>query len=305
MGKPALIELEGADGSEPFVLSGRGMGNRNVELADDPSGFYDLPVETIYTEHAFQKGSTYNGMRIKSRQVVFTVNIFGTRERSWELADDEFSTALEFARDAKLWFDTGESRRWLTMRLLQEPQLKTAKDPRLNEFGRVTLTCIAPDPFWYEPPVPSKWISPIDTTDGSTAYGEVEVSNPTPYPIWLRWGLQAGPNPGTKWTVPDFSFGNTIYRRAVEDADRVIHMPELLGLEHVDIDTDDDAKREQVRSPLDTQIYLRMGGQTFVYPIPPRTKKTKLPVAVSGAPAGVGVTVLSPRPWPRPWGQRR
>ncbi|WP_407107868.1 phage tail protein [Rhodococcus aetherivorans] len=313
MGRPARIWLEGADGGEPFVLSGEGLGNLNVELDDSPSDFYYTPVETIYTEHAFERGSTYNGLRIKSMTPVFTVNIFGTPQMPWELADDLWSTAWDFTRDSTLWYETPEktSLRSLTLRLKQEPTFKPVKDPHLRQHARITMTTIAPDPFWYEPSVIDKWRSPIDTSgvDGNgdpiVAYGTVTVSNPTPYPIWPIWQAQAAPFAGTVWTLPDFSWGNTIYRRAAEDAHRVVVMPPLLANEHVNIDTDENAKREQVRSPLDTQIYLRMAGKRFSYPLRPRLDPVEVPVAVTGAPAGVTVEVRCPRPWPKPWGMRR
>ncbi|WP_418345276.1 phage tail protein [Rhodococcus pyridinivorans] len=304
MGKPALITLDGADGIRR-ILSGPGMGDRGVELATSPAGFYNTPTEAIYTEHAFERGSTYNGMRITSMQPVFSVNIFGSPGQSWEEADDEWSTALAINQDATLWYEGDSSRRRLTIRLMQEMQFTPVNDPRLGQYGKVTMTCIAPDPFWYETSEFDKWTSEIDTTNGTTAYGSVTVQNPTPYPTWVKWRLQAGPNPGTKWTLPDFSWGNKIHRRAVEDADRVIHMPELLGNEHVDIETDENSKRPQVVSPLDTQIYMRMEGKTFMYPIAPRTPPTEVPVAVTGAPAGVGLRVECPLPWPKPWGMRR
>ena len=77
-------------------------------------------------------------------------------------------------------------------------------------------------------------------------------------------------------------------------------MPPLIAGEHLRVDTDEDTT--QVESNIDTQPYLRMGGVRFLYPIPPYTPPTELPVAVTGAPAGVGVQVRCPRVWGRPWG---
>ncbi len=307
MGRPARITLHPADGTEPFVLSGQGMGNRNVELATAPAGFFHTPIETIYTQHAYEIGATYAGERINAMMPVFTVNCLGTRQRPWELVDDEWSTAMSTRIPAVLEYETGSrsSTRTLKVRLKQEPILKPIKDPNLGEFGQVTMTCIAPDPFWREDAVPDKWISEVSTLDGHIEWGSVTVSNPTPYPIWVTWKAQAGPNLGTQWWIPDFSWGNVKHRRAEQDADRMIRMPPLLANEHIDIDTDEMAKRPQVLSPIDTQIYMRMEGETFVYPLRPYLDPVEVPVGVSRAPAGVGIQVSCPRPWPKPWGMRR
>lgn len=307
VGKPALITLRPADGSEPFILSGPGMGNRGVELATSPAGFYNTPIETIYTQHAYEIGATYAGERINAMTPVFTVNCMGTRQRPWELVDDEWSTAMSTRTPAVLEYSPGSraSTRTLGVRLKQEMILKPMRDPNLGEFGQVTMTCIAPDPFWREDQVPDTWSSPVSTLDGHIEWGSVTLANPTPLPIWVTWRCQAGPAPGVVWHLPDFSWGNRRYRRAVEDADRIIHMPPLLAGENIDIDTDEMAKRPQVLSPIDTQIYMRMGGQAFVYPLRPYLDPVEVPVGVSHAPAGVGVRVSCPRPWPRPWGMRR
>ncbi|SUE07145.1 Uncharacterised protein [Prescottella equi] len=90
-------------------------------------------------------------------------------------------------------------------------------------------------------------------------------ANPTPDPIWAQWMVQAATD--ARWTIPDYSFGDDRYRRATADANRRIVMPKLLAAEHLYVNTDEAAKHEQVRSNIDTQIYLRMNGTQFLYPI--------------------------------------
>ncbi|MDV2477421.1 hypothetical protein F8M49_22225 [Rhodococcus zopfii] len=107
-----------------------------------------------------------------------------------------------------------------------------------------------------------------------------------------------------KWHLPDFSWGNKRYRRAVQDADRMLILPELLGDEHLDIETDENTKREPVRSPKDTQIYLRMDGKGFRVPAAPVSGSGGVPVGVQNA-RRCRVRVECPRPWPKPWGLRR
>ncbi len=131
---------------------------------------------------------------------VFSVDIFGTKDRPWEYWDDEWATALTDDQDAFLWYTTPptrSSRRKLAVRLVNEMQFKPMRDPRLGEYGRVTMNCIAPDPFWYEETsVFDRWRCMVDTTDGHIEWGSVTVSNPTPYPIWIKWRVQDGPLPG-------------------------------------------------------------------------------------------------------------
>jgi len=306
-----LVEIEGVNG-DMVTISGPGQGREGFELLEGGlQDVYDIPFTTIYTQHAFEQGATYNGMRIERRTPLIKVLGSATERQSWKVVDERWAELWSPLADTKLWVEDEDSRRHLLIRQLEHMRVDMQWDPNGEQKAEIETPGVSGNPWWWEPSVFDVWTSTTDTTgvdeygDPKIEYGTVTVSNPTPYPIWLRWRLQDGPAPGVKWTLPDFSWGNKAFGRAVQDADRVLHMPELIANEHVDIDTDDLAKRPQVVSTLDTQIYLRMEGKTFKYPLPPRLDPVEVPVAVSGAPAGVGVRVECPRPWPRPWGQRR
>ncbi|APE10758.1 hypothetical protein BO226_17440 [Rhodococcus sp. 2G] len=306
-----LVEIEGCNG-DLVTISGPGQGREGFELLEGGlQDVYDIPFSTIYTQHAFEEGATYNGMRIERRTPLIKILAHATSSRTWMAVDERWAELWSPLADTKLWVTTPDSRRHLLIRQLEHMRVDLSVDPHGEQEAEIETPGVSGDPWWWEPSVFDKWTSEVDTTgldsngQPKIARGTVTVSNPTPYPIWLKWRLQAGPTPGTKWTIADFSWGNKIHRRAVEDADRVIHMPEMLGNEHVDIETDENAKREQTRSTLDTQFYMRMDGKTFLYPLRPRLDPVEIPVEVTGAPAGVGVRVECPRPWPRPWGQRR
>lgn len=297
MADTALVELEGVNG-ESFTLSGLGMGDRGVWLGTDVTGIYDAPVKTLHSSHAFQTGSTYRGKRNLQRDLVFGVWTTDDNTTSWEDGDSQWRKAWDYSRDAKLWITVDSSRRYLKLRLAEQPQVTMERDPRLLGRAQVVMTCVANDPWWYEEEVTDSWVATTDTTGGSTETGTVTVANPSDVPIWLQWIVQA---PG-KPTLPDFSFGSNRYERAVIDADRQVVMPELIPGEHIYVDTDEEATNGQVNSSLDTEVYLRMNGVTFCYPIPPYTDPIDLPVAMSRAPAGSGIQVRQPRPWSRPWG---
>ncbi|MDG3012453.1 phage tail protein [Rhodococcus sp. D2-41] len=304
-----------------FTLSGLGMGNRGVELATDPDGLYDAPVKTILLAAAFQTGASYGGKRILHRDIVFGVNVFGSKQVSWEFADSEWRKAWSYDHDCKLWITTEESRRFLRVRLSEQPRFKPARDPRLNEYGQVTMTVRAYNPWWWEDDVTATWTSKTDTqpVDASSETGHkveidtIPVSNPTDNPIWLVWQPQSVP--GAKTLLPDFSWGSDEFERADEDAERQIWMPApSIAGQRILVDTDPEAIDGQVVTFLQAAdgrlgkpnsgepLWAQMGGIAFVYPLPPYTPEVQVPVGVSNAPAGWSVQVRCRRPWSRPWG---
>lgn len=71
--------------------------------------------------------------------------------------------------------------------------------------------------------------------------------------------------------------------------------------ENATIDTD--PRVEQVTSESGSELWGRMDGVRFTYPIPDYTEgPVTFPVTVSGAVPGQMVTLRLPRPWTRPWG---
>ena len=303
MGRAPTVELEGVDG-QLFTLSGPGAGDRGVKLATDIQGLYDAPIKTIYTAHANEQGSTYQGKRMLHRDIAFGVHVAGAAD-SWEEVDSDWRLAFGYGlRTARLWVQTDTSRRYLDIALASEPEVADPFKGHTLGYTKVVMKCIAADPWWYDQPETFEWISPTDTTGGSTATGTIHVphANPTIEPIYPQWVVQAAT--GARWTLPDFSFGSVQYDRATEDAARKISLPGLLAGEHLFIDTDEAAKHEQVRSNIDTQIYFRMNGVRFLYPLPAGLGAVDLPVSVSKAPAGVGIQLRLLRPFSRPWGMR-
>ncbi len=302
MGAAPTVELEGVNG-QMFTLSGPGAGAEGVTLKTDIQGLYDSPVKPIYNSHAFEKGSTYGGKRDLQRDIQFGVGVLGAAG-SWEDLDSAWRLAFDYGRTARLWVGTESSRRYIDIALAREPEVKDPFKGHALGYTRIVMHCVAADPCWYDKVDTFPWASPTDTTNGSTVTDKIVVpyANPTPAPIWAQWVVQAATN--ARWTIPDYSFGDDRYRRAAADANRRIVMPKLLAAEHLYINTDEAAKHEQVRSNIDTQIYLRMNGTQFLYPIKAGQKRTEFNVSVTGAPAGVGIQLRLIRPYSRPWGLR-
>ncbi|MFI6368713.1 phage tail protein [Nocardia sp. NPDC050630] len=304
-----LIELEGCNGpGDWWTLAGQGQWERGVCLADeeegtDFDGMYDPPVTALYNSTAFQVGAEFGGIREEKYDFILAIHVMGTRQRPWRYVDSDFRKSFSFKRDSKLWVTTGDSRRHLPVRLGGKVKIKAVYDPDGEQYGLLLIPLVGAYPRWIEKPQPSTFVCQTDTTGGGTETGYVTVSNPLPedYEIWPQWRIQASAD-GMVVTLPDFSWGNDEFDRAEEDALRKVELAPLLLGEHLSIDTDKMAINGQFNSSLDTEFYQRMGGRRFAYCIPGGTPETLVPVTVTGAPAGTGIQVLCPRPWPRPWG---
>ncbi|OHD15059.1 MAG: hypothetical protein A2Y38_25955 [Spirochaetes bacterium GWB1_59_5] len=280
-----LVELEGHNGAW-FTLAGDGAGEQGAWLGTDLEGIYDAPVRTIYTEHAHQIGASYAGLRRLRRDIVFGVTVVNTDSDTWSDNDSEWRKAWSYTADSKLWIETEDSRRYLKLRLAEQPLFKPAHDPHQTRMERVVMTCVAGDPWWYEEDETDTWT----LASGTEGAGTVTVSNPTDQEIWLKWVLQG---PG-RWLLPDFSWKND------EWAERKISMPLQVAGQEFRVDTD--PFEDQLRDPNGSQVWALMNGVTFLHSVPPYTPETELPISVSEAEAGVLAQVRCPRTWSRPWG---
>ncbi|RJO79307.1 phage tail protein [Nocardia panacis] len=291
-----VVELESWRG-DWFTLYGPNQGDRGVVLGEKPEGLLDdEPFETRWYSHAFQLGATPDGVTVNRKDLHLGVEILPTEHGSWGESYSGWRRAWSTTRDSRLWVSTANSRRYLAGRLTKTPGFNPETDPFVRRHGRVETFVTAGDPRWKEPDATAKWVSTIDTTDGSWAYGKVTIANPCDYPMWLVWVVQA--YAGAKYRLPDYSWGSDRHERADADKNRVIQLPTLIAGEHLRVDTDPDTA--QVVSDIDTQIYQRMNGVRFMYPVPPETRPTRIEVGVSGAPAGVGVQVRCRRNWSSP-----
>lgn len=300
-----LITLTGWNNAD-FVLAGDGEGDKGIKLATADLGtvfedMYDAPVEALYTSTAFQIGGTYGGIREGMYEFQLAFNVRATPGTPWRINDSRFRKALSYKKDARIRVKVGdEPERYLVVRMRKSPKLKVKVDPNRHKYGLLLVTFVAPYPRWMQDDVTDQFVTTENHTVSGSEIGSVTVANPTSEEIWLKWMLQGGA--GVRWSVPDHSWGDDRWDRAEVDEDRVIVMPELTAGENVRIDTDEMAMQGQVVSSTDTEIFQRMNGVEFLYPVPPYTAPTELPIAVSGADIGAGIQVRCPRPWARPWG---
>lgn len=310
MSNELIIELESFDTGVLYRIHGPGHGDRGVFLGQHPEGIYDEPTESIWNSHAFQIGASFGGIRIHKRDVILGMEITDTPDATWQDNDSDWRLAWDYKKDSKLWIETNDSRRWLSLKMSEDPKFAPDTDPFQAQYGHIIYTAVAGNPRWYEKDYTDQWINSTDTTNGAWAPdGFVKAWNPTNTTAWMIWTVQA--YPGAVYKLPDFSFGNDKEERAVEDAARKIVMPALIAGEHLVVNTDDED--DQVTSNIDTQVWQRMEGVTFCYPLEPyfgtrrhRTYKqpVNLPVTVKNAPAGVGVQLRIRRGFTRPWGLR-
>ncbi|WP_043673563.1 hypothetical protein [Nocardia vulneris] len=296
-----IVELESYTG-EWFRLHGPGQGDRGVILTA-LDGIVDAPVRTIWTQTAFQLGSSPGGVRWDARDVTFKVFIRGEGE-TWEDLDSEFRKAWSYSQDSKLWIETPNSRRHLSCRPFEAPRVGLARDPGKRGYVEVEMQCRAGIPWFVEADVTDTWVSQASGAQSGT----VTVSNPTDRPMWLKWTISA---PGT-WTLPDYSwYGSETFSaddlpadiadQAATSTARTIVMPTLSSGAAVDIDTD--PFEEQVVRPGTPNFWSLMNGVQFLFPVPPWTPPTDLPVACNG-PTGSTVLVHCARNWTRAWGMR-
>lgn len=301
------IWYEGHDGSIFHISGGDEGASEGICLGNAEAGtmwedMYESPFEAIYESTAFEIGGRYGGLRENMFEFILAFRIKSTVDRPWRINDSRFRKALSPTKDSKLHVKIqGETHRWLNVRLLNQPKLKVEQDPNLRRYGLLLVTFVASYPRWLEDDFTDSYTTTTNTTSSGTEIGEVTVSNPTDTEIWLKWTLTA-PIAGLVWTLPDFSWGDDRFSRAAVDADRMVSLPSLIANENVVVDTDEMTMGGQVNSDLDTSIYQRMNGRQFLYPVPPYTPPTDIPISVTGAPIGAGVQVRCPRTFSRPWG---
>lgn len=287
-----IVELESWNG-EWFTLLGPDKGDRGVFLGQSPEGlFEDEPTEAIYNSHAFQIGADFGGIVIDKKDVIFEAHVRDTPDASWLENYSAWKRALHFKKDSKLWVETDDFRRYLKVRLLRNNGMVPQINPDRTQYASVAMNLVAGDPRWHAKDFTDDWTTTVDNTGTQNVeWGEVEIENLTDTDIWLKWVCHA--YPGVRYLIPDFSWGDDRFERAEEDADRLLVMPPLLAGEHFRIDTDEEEL--QVVSNIDTQLYIRMKGVQFLYPVPAGTKRQTISVGAIGAPIGAGVQVRSPK----------
>lgn len=290
-------------GDMVFHVHGERAGAEGVWLAEGQvQGLYDAPVKTTWKAGAFQVGSRYKGRRRDHRDLVLGFHITETHN-TYEFNESAFRQAFQYELDpwdsdhtpTVLEVETTLSgRRSLDVLMFEQPEFEAAVDPLKNQYGNLIMKLRAGQPDWYE----SDYTATFSSTAGQAA-GTILVSNPTDQVAFHRYVLTQA-----NWTLPDPQWvGGPSVRQpgGVNGAREVdgINITAVSGGAVVDWDKSQLAFRDANNTNLQGQI-----GQRFlIYPIPPHTPPTALPIAYSDAPAGgAAAQLIVPLRWSRPWG---
>lgn len=282
------IELTGRDGSY-WCLSGPGYGQQGVILKPKVSQFMDAPVKTLFVPGPF--GEEFAGKRVQRREMVFTVQVGGDEmsPETWSSVDAHWRWAWDYEVESRLTVTTSDGTRWINVRLLEEPKAYGEKDPYLMGDAEVVMTVTATFPYWQEEPRVYEWETENDTD--RTAFN---IRNDGDVPVWMRWSLSA---PG-QWVLPDFSWGNDMYSRALLDTGRSIQLPLLPANAHASVDSDPRVQTIICANEFPAQQQWK--GNDLLYPVMPG-KGGDIPVRVSNAPGGAACRLTVPRWHSRPW----
>lgn len=273
------VEVFGVDGSH-WTISGDGQpgeeaGREGVWLDQKHVGLItDMPAEAVWETGADQVGSTYRGVKFAARDITFPVMVLDGPDRPWQLVDSRWAKAWSFDRPSRIVVTSSSGRRTLWAQKHKGPEYAFEETSgQARGASRMLMHLRAGDPRWYSEEPTDVW-----RFDGTNWVGEVEVSNPTDQPMWLRWVI-TGP---ASMILPDFSFEDRDGWPGFEHRARRIVMPHQgVG---VDVVVDTDPGGEQVASPGRPNYWMLMNGQFFLYPVPAWTPPTKIPVAVNPLP---------------------
>lgn len=267
-------------------IHGDNAGAEGVGLLEGADGLWEAPIKSVWMQGAFQEGATYLGFKTEPLDVVLPIGIRGETYAEWARTDSMFRHDLgDPDTEFSLVAISASGRRELKLRLTDSPVSVRATDPSVDHYTRLVVQARAGWPRWEGLAEASGHTFPTGSGTGS-----VTVSNPTDTWLYLLWVCDA---PG-KWVLPDFSWRDDQWH------DRIITTPSLSAAEALTIDTY--PANESYVAANGSNIAGRFGGVEFLFPIPPHTPLTQLPVKLTGGQPGASVMVRMPRNWRRPRG---
>lgn len=296
-----IVSIRIRRGDKVFHVHGDNAGLEGVWLAQGQvQGLYDAPVKTTYKSGAFQVGSRYKGKKRGHRDLILGFHIKDTAN-SWEFNDSSFRQCFQYELDpwdvnhtpTTIEVETTMSGvRKLDVLMYEQPEFTAAIDPLKQQYGNLIMKLRAGQPDWYQDDYTSSFSS-----GAGSGYGTITVSNPTDQVAYQRYIL----TPGT-WTLPDPQWvgGPAARTPGGANANRVmdgVAIPGASGGAVVEWDRSQLAFRDAANTNLQGQV----GSKFPVYPIPPQTPPTPLPIYFSGG-AGATARVEVPQRWSRPWG---
>jgi hypothetical protein len=302
--EPGVTAVRIRRGDRVFHVHGENAGAEGVYLAEGQvQGLYDSPVKTTYKSGAFQVGSRFKGMKRDHRDMVLGFHVIDTAT-SYEFNESAFRQMFQYQLDpwdvdrtpTVIEVETELSGvRCIDVLMFEQPEFAAAIDPLKQQHGNLLMKLRAANPDWYEPDYTDTFSS-----DAPSAQGFITVENSTDQVAYQRFVLTQA-----VWTLPDCQWvgapaarqpGGELAERAVDKVD----IATVSGGAVVDWD------RSQLafRDANDTNLQARVGQRFLMFPIPPHTPPTPLPISYSGAPkdSGAMARLEVPRRWSRPWG---
>ena len=317
-GPPGILAINFIFGGQIFHVYPYAACQEGVFLAMGQfDKVYDAPVKTTWKSGAFQVGSTQKAVKRNQRDMTLGFHI-KENVNSYEFNESMFRQIFQYEIDmldpnatpTTLAVQTSMSGwRYLDVLLSEEPEFKADLDPIQDQYGNLILKLRAGRPNWrttlMDPTNPAT-ITPIDpslistfTSTATSAVGWVTVTNPTDQTMYQKWILTVG-----TFTLPDVQWTGMKNQRVPGGANgtRAVTLAPITAVNGGAV-IDLDGSNLMMRDANNTNIIGQNNGNFFVYPIPPYTPPTLLPVSYTAAPSGGAmIQLIQPQMWSRPWG---
>ncbi|WP_312715456.1 hypothetical protein [Corynebacterium flavescens] len=255
----------GVDGSR-WILHGPGARSQGAWI-ETIKGIL-APPSTLRTRAAArQRGSTPGTVKVDERLIDLTVHLTATPADPLPIVEERWNRAWSMDTDGKLWIITANSARWFSARPRENEDLDLTVDPRRRGVLTAEMTLVACEPDAHGHPEITDW-----TCNGPTT---VTISNPTDLPAWPTFIVAPG-----LWELPDGIGGDVV---ALKPSPQAMSVQTRPGVEPVTLADGSPG-------------YRLLGGQRFVYPIPPRTPPTEVIVSGVGA-----LQIIIERRWRKGW----
>ncbi len=240
-------------------------------LAPGSKGLYDLPIQTNWGNYAF--GQYFQSWKPKRRDVVWTIHLINPRSHAY-LKHDELLWHEIYSRwkamfspdeDAQVIYRSVDGDRTLGLRTTAGDQSFSTQnwegiDPHIFAYGSLVQAMGAELPYYVGKPI----VEPIEFDGAGNFWRQIPYYNPGTVDTWPEWDVTWG----AQYVLPDLSFGNDVYARAISDGGKTVRTPVIVqGDGSVTIKTRPDT--QTYVSENNTPVYLRAGGVDFEYPIPP------------------------------------
>lgn len=289
-------------GSDLIVLDilGPNMKTQGVCLLSSFSGLYHAPRSPLRESWAYQEGSTPSDFpRVDERTIDMRLGTQGFTTLDWERIDSQLWEVLRFDEDCILRVESFVSPpRELKIRLDRKPKDTMTYDTATQNLMVWEVTLVASDPWWYASTLTSEWTNTLGTGNGY-----VTLQNPADTDCWVQWASNELQSTQT-WTLPD---AVALWPEGSEDVhgndisgQNVTHTLPSLGVgQEFLVDTYPLSETLSVRDG--SQAWARMNAEAFLFPIPPRTPPTQVPVKVVGGTTNSMVTAYMVQRYDRPW----